>query len=63
MNSPGIVIKSGYIDSVEYFFNSLEYSGNKIDKQVIIYDDGSRREVSTDQRIVLSDGEQQSTGI
>lgn len=60
MSSPKIIIKSGYIKDIEYFFNSIEYAGNKIDKQTILFNDGSRREVSTEERILLSEGEQKN---
>lgn len=58
MNSPKIIIKGGYIADIEYFFNSVEYSGNKIDSQTVVFDDGSKREISTEQRVLLSEGEQ-----
>ena len=60
MSSPKIIIKSGIISNIEHFFNTLEYSGNKINKQTILYSDGSRREVSTEERIILSEGEQKN---
>ena len=41
MSSPKIVIKTGYMNSILQVLNTLEYAGNKIDKQEVVLTDGT----------------------
>ena len=57
MASPRLICKSGYIDNPLHLLNILEYSGNKIASQQIIYHDGSVRNVQADDIITLPPAE------
>lgn len=57
MPSPRLICKSGYITDNSYFMNLLEYSGNKLASQRLVFWDGSTREVDVDKVIRLTAGE------
>ncbi len=61
MSSPKIVCKSGYLRSTRHFFNILDYSGNKIAIQRVIYSNGRTKDVDPDQRIRLDPVEESLT--
>lgn len=64
MSSPKIIIKSGYIKSVTHALNILEYSGNKIAAQTVVFADGSKMTVDKEDIIRLNKAEQeQVSGI
>lgn len=64
MSSPKIIIKSGYIKSVTHALNILEYSGNKIAAQAVVFADGSKMTVDKEDIIRLNKAEQeQVSGI
>lgn len=55
-----MIVKSGYIKNVAHALNVLNYSGNKINRQIICFSDGSQREIPMSKRILLSEGEQKN---
>ncbi len=59
MSSPKIICKSGYITSARHVLNSLEYAGNKIEAQTVLFRDGSVMEVDEDTRILLSQAQRE----
>lgn len=64
MSSPKIIVKSGYIKSVVHAMNILEYSGNKIAAQAVVFSDGSKMTVDHEDIIHLNKAEQeQVSGI
>lgn len=64
MSSPKIIVKSGYIKSVTHALNILEYSGNKIAAQAVVFTDGSKMTVDQEDIIHLNKAEQeQVSGI
>lgn len=64
MSSPKIIVKSGYIKSVVHAMNILEYSGNKIAAQAVVFLDGSKMTVDHEDIIHLNKAEQeQVSGI
>ena len=58
MSSPKLIIKSGYIKSSTHVLNTLEYAGNKIAAQTIVFMDGSRKIISLEDIIRLNAAEQ-----
>ncbi len=60
MSSPKIICKSGYITSAQHVLNSLEYAGNKIEAQMILFWDGSTMEADEDTRIALTQAQRKS---
>lgn len=58
MSGPKIVCKSGYLRSTRHFLNILEYSGNKIAIQRVIWSNGKTQEVEPDRRIRLDPAEE-----
>ena len=64
MSSPKIICKSGYITSARHVLNTLDYAGNKIAAQSVLFRDGSVWEVDEGTRITLSKAQQEEvTGI
>lgn len=57
MASPKVICKSGYTRKAKHFANSLNYAGNKIEGQLLVYKDGSMRSVLSDKAITLTDAE------
>jgi|GEM_PF-6276724 len=55
MASPKLICKSGYIQDISHTLNQLEYAGNKIAAQFIVYKDGGVLEVDSETRISLTD--------
>ncbi|RPF47705.1 hypothetical protein EDD70_0504 [Hydrogenoanaerobacterium saccharovorans] len=55
MASPKLICKSGYIQDISHTLNQLEYAGNKIAAQFIVYKDGGVLEVDSETRITLTD--------
>ena len=55
MASPKLICKSGYIQDIIHTLNQLEYAGNKIAAQFIVYKDGGVLEVDSETRITLTD--------
>lgn len=58
MSSPKLIIKSGYIKSSTHLLNTLEYAGNKIAAQAVVFSDGSKQTVAPEDIIRLSAAEQ-----
>ncbi len=58
MSSPKLIIKSGYIKSSTHLLNTLEYAGNKIAAQAVVFSDGSKQTVAPEDIIRLSTAEQ-----
>ncbi len=57
MSSPRLICKSAYITDTTHFFNILDYAGNKIQAQTILYKDGSSLGVDAETAIALSDSQ------
>ena len=51
---PKLIVKSGYIKNIKHIFNVMEYSGNKIDSQNIIFQDRTVLTVNKDEKVDLS---------
>lgn len=58
MSTPRLICKSGYMKSITYVLNTLEYSGNKFAEQEVLYKDGSVERVSGDKIVKLSPAQQ-----
>ncbi len=51
---PKLIVKSGYIKSVKHIFNILEYAGNKVSKQEIVFKDNTIKIIDNCKKIDLS---------
>ncbi|MEG0114803.1 MAG: MobP3 family relaxase [Hydrogenoanaerobacterium sp.] len=60
MSSPKLICKSGYIKDLAHVLNTLEYAGNKIAAQHIVFKDGTVLEVDPEARIALTKAEQEA---
>ena len=49
--TPSIICKSGYIKSRLHMERWLNYSGNKLHRQVLLFPDGSRKEAAADKKL------------
>ncbi|MEG0272517.1 MAG: MobP3 family relaxase [Hydrogenoanaerobacterium sp.] len=60
MSTPKLICKSGYIKDLAHVLNTLEYAGNKIAAQHIVFKDGTVLEVDPEARIALTKAEQEA---
>lgn len=60
---PKIIVKTEYIKEVSHLVNYLEYAGNKLEAQVIVYQDGTRQEQAADKLLQLAGLDKPVKGI